>query len=97
MFVDALRTNASERESMQRVKVGGGGFEPIAETPGNIADSLLSGANSGALPSDSNTSEVLNTPADPDLAEVVTAWPELPQALRAGIVAMVKAARATRC
>jgi hypothetical protein len=29
---------------------------------------------------------------DPDLAVVVAAWPELPVAVRAGIVAMVKAA-----
>ena len=29
----------------------------------------------------------------PDLAAVVEAWPELPEALKAGIVAMVKAAR----
>jgi hypothetical protein len=30
---------------------------------------------------------------DPDLAAVVEAWPELPEVLKAGIVAMVKAAR----
>jgi hypothetical protein len=30
---------------------------------------------------------------DPDLAAVMAAWPELPDAIRAGIVAMVKAAR----
>jgi hypothetical protein len=29
---------------------------------------------------------------DPDLAAVVAAWPELPEVVRAGIVAMVKAA-----
>jgi len=32
------------------------------------------------------------TPQDPDLAAVVAAWPGLPEALRAGIVAMVNAA-----
>jgi hypothetical protein len=31
-------------------------------------------------------------PADPDLATVVDAWDRLPEAVRAGIVAMVKAA-----
>jgi len=31
-------------------------------------------------------------PKAPDLAAVISAWPALPQALRAGIVAMVKAA-----
>ena len=30
---------------------------------------------------------------DPDLAAVVAAWPELPEAIKAGILAMVKAAR----
>ena len=32
------------------------------------------------------------SPTDPDLAAVVAAWPTLPEALRAGIVAMVRAA-----
>ena len=30
---------------------------------------------------------------DPDLAQVAAAWPTLPPALRAGILAMVKAAK----
>ncbi len=30
---------------------------------------------------------------DPDLAAVVEAWPDLPEAIKAGILAMVKAAR----
>ena len=30
-------------------------------------------------------------PDDPDLAAVVDAWPELPEAIKTGIVAMVKA------
>jgi hypothetical protein len=30
---------------------------------------------------------------DPDLIAVVDAWPQLPGAIKAGIVAMVKAAR----
>jgi hypothetical protein len=32
-------------------------------------------------------------PSCPDLAAVVDAWPRLPEALRTGIVAMVKAAK----
>jgi len=34
----------------------------------------------------------LDDAQDPDLAAVVEAWPELPEAMKAGIVAMVKAA-----
>ena len=30
---------------------------------------------------------------DPELAAVIAAWPELPEAIRAGIVAMVRAAK----
>jgi hypothetical protein len=30
-------------------------------------------------------------PTDPELAEVVEAWPSLPQAMRSGFVAMVRA------
>ena len=33
---------------------------------------------------------------DPDLAVVVKAWPELPEPVRVGIVAMVKAAKDTK-
>ena len=29
----------------------------------------------------------------PDLAEIVDAWPELPEAIKAGILAMIKVAR----
>ena len=32
-------------------------------------------------------------PDDPGLAAVVDAWPDLPEAIKAGILAMVKAAR----
>jgi hypothetical protein len=32
---------------------------------------------------------------DPDLAAVVAAWPELPDAIKAGIGAIVRAAHAT--
>ena len=46
----------------------------------NTHVSLLSGAECGAY---------LN---DPDLEAVVSAWSKLPRALKAGIVAMVKAA-----
>ena len=43
--------------------------------------------NAGGLAS------ALDVTGDPDLAAVVATWPELPEALKAGIVAMVKALR----
>jgi hypothetical protein len=53
-------------------------------TPGN---SLRQGPSQVAehLPNDT-------CQTDPDLAAVVAAWPELPEAIKAGILAMVKAA-----
>jgi hypothetical protein len=44
-----------------------------------------SGAECGALGAQ-------NAPLDPDLAAVVDAWPALPAAIKAGILAMVQAA-----
>jgi len=55
-----------------------------------MANSQPSGAESGAL----GAPETL---ADPDLRAVVEGWPELPEAVRAGIVAMVQAATETGC
>ena len=34
-------------------------------------------------------------PTDPDLAAIIAAWPTLPAAMRAGVLAMVKVASAT--
>ena len=44
-----------------------------------------SGAESGAC-------DTLNAPQDRDLVRVVEAWPELPEPIKAGILAMVRAA-----
>ena len=64
------------------VRSGAGGIRPPVE---KLAKSVLSsegGAESGAI--------------EPLLATVVAAWPELPEAVRAGIAAMVKAALPNR-
>lgn len=61
------------------------GIEPHAHSPENTTNPNSGGAKSGAL-----------TPANPNidtsLAMVIDAWPTLPEALRAGILAMVRAA-----
>jgi hypothetical protein len=55
------------------------------QTAKNKANSSNEGSLAHRLPTDT-------CPADPDLAAVVAAWPGLPEAIRAGIVAMVNAA-----
>ena len=65
---------------MHKKNVGATGLEPVKDSSRNTHISLLSGAECGAY---------LN---DVDLEVVVSAWEKLPSALKAGIVAMVKAA-----
>ena len=63
-------------------------MRPVAGSPkGSLPNDLRQPAHSVAhhLPTDTCRT-------DPDLAAVVAAWTELPKAIRAGIVAMVKAA-----
>jgi len=60
--------------------VGATGLEPVKDSCRNTHVSLLSGNKCSAY---------LN---DADLEVVVNAWAKLPSALKAGIVAMVKAA-----
>ena len=55
---------------------------------GNQQFSGPRGTESGTLGDDSADNR---QPADPELAAVVECWPQLPAALRAGILAMVKA------
>jgi hypothetical protein len=47
---------------------------------------------STATPNATRDCEVVATADDPDLAAVVAAWPKLPEAIRAGVLALVKAA-----
>ena len=69
-----------ECDATQNIEVGATGLEPVKDSCRNTHVSLLSGAECSAY---------LN---DADLEAVVNAWPQLPSALKAGIVAMVKAA-----
>jgi hypothetical protein len=64
------------------------GLEPLINSPGNAAISNVGGAESGAPATKSRD-------VDPDLAALIDAWPSLPEVVRAGIVAMVKAASGT--
>ena len=52
-------------------------------------------SNSGPVPLPVSRFPLPGSPnLPPGLAEIVAAWPELPEAIRAGILAMVKAAAA---
>jgi len=56
------------------------------ETPGNLQVSKTTGANSGAKATES-------LDLSPDLLELVTVWIQLPEAMKAGILAMVRSVR----
>lgn len=55
-----------------------------AANAGNSAGWPESGAESGALCAQ-------NDPFDPQLAAVVEAWPTLPEPIKAGVLAMIRA------
>jgi hypothetical protein len=65
--------------------VAGIGFEPTQDSSGKSTIAEQFGAESGAV-------DARNGPIDPDLAAVVEAWAGLPTAIKAGILAMVRAA-----
>lgn len=67
-------------------QMGGTGLERVSETSGNRGDAGQSGAESGRL-------GARDTPINPELTAVVEAWPGLPEAIKGGILAMVRAAQ----
>ena len=77
--------NAAPCETVRCTSVPPRGLEPSANLLGNPTNPAPGGAESGAL--------APKTPAiDPALAALIDAWPTLPDAIRAGILAMVRAA-----
>ncbi len=72
------------------VKVAGTGIELPPENAEKTPVGAESGAQSGAVGA---REAVLAVPVDPNLAAVVDAWPTLPEAIKVGILAMIRAAR----
>jgi len=72
------------------------GLERTAKTPEKQGVSAKRGTESGAVggdPSAHHQTTGLNTQTPPpDLAEVARVWPNLPPAIRAGIMAIVRTA-----
>ena len=66
--------------------MAGTGSEHPQETSGNTKVAPQGAAKCAAV-------DAQSAPVDARLAEVIDAWPALPEEIKAGILAMVKAAR----
>jgi hypothetical protein len=71
---------------MQKHLVTPTGFEHPPQNTGETAISEIGGAKSGAFSPDFEQ-------IDPDLQSILDAWPTLPEAVRAGILAMIGACK----
>jgi hypothetical protein len=71
------------------VKADGKGSELPLNSSGNEGFPDESGAESGALDAEIE-------PKDPELGAIIDAWPTLPEALKAGILAMVRTVGGTK-
>jgi len=78
----ASRTHRNETNTS-----GGEGIRTSREIPERNALSEQGGAESGAL-------AIKTRPIDPDLATLINAWQNLPEPIKAGILAMILAAKA---
>jgi len=66
------------------------GFEQSKKPTANSPVSESGGNKSGNTGPDSGPKVLPPTPTDPELAAVLAAWPTLPPAIRAGMLAMVR-------
>lgn len=66
------------------------GCQPSAETPENATSYDTPDSAPSSRPSSSDE----NRPEDPDLDHLAMLWPQLPKAIRIGILAMAEAASA---
>jgi len=81
-----LRTWAIIRECVRHIaQVAEAGLEPICHSTGKTAISETDSAESGAV--GARIDEIV-----PDLQAILVSWPTLPEAVKAGIVAMIQAA-----
>ena len=76
----------SPREIVRMCSVGDTGLEPVVKPLGNNGRGTQSAAESAAL-------DAREAPLGSDLRAVISAWPNLPDAIRAGILAMISATK----
>ena len=70
--------------------MGGTGLERSADSSRKIVDSHPGGAKSGANVEQNPTADQRSA-FSPDVAEVVEAWPRLPEAVKVAMLAIVRA------
>jgi hypothetical protein len=78
-----LPGSALSCEALQNRGMEAAGIEPAAKSSGNRWVTDQSGAETGAQ----------GTSVDPELTEVVDAWLRVPASIKAGILAMIRAAK----
>lgn len=79
-------------DPMESWGMGDIGFEPTPKAPRETQVSDSGGSKCGNNGAGFQAPTAPERPADPDLAALLAAWPALPSVVRAGIVAMVRAA-----
>ena len=73
--------------------MGALGFEHSKDSSRNHGASKTGGAISGAVGAkgaESTSIPDMSIPSDPDMAELAKTWPKLPDAIKAGIMAMIR-------
>jgi hypothetical protein len=70
------------------------GNRAVPDSGGSKSGNILAGSGASTPPTTppATPAPTPAAPADPELAAVVAAWPNLPPAIRVGVLALVKAA-----
>ena len=95
-WLDAAQ-GPEERLQREVAKAGPQGFEPQLTDPesDNTGENPEENGDSGPAGPVAGPVKTKTCSPDADLQAVINAWPELPDAIRAGIVAIVRAANST--
>ncbi len=94
---DSARRSAKRAIGIEPTTFSLGSGRHSAETPENTEVFEGGSATPSYSASYSTPKSTPEAPADPELAAVVRAWPDLPPAIRAGVLALVKAAGVNPC